>query len=193
MPAPINKTSHKSDKSDKSVKADKIVSLEDDYKLLTEYEINEIINDIINNPNKYKKLLDLLSFEDYMTFLNNKGIKYYSVKIYENKLEISKVNNVIYSDKGKIIGYGEYIYYKQKELPEFFRNVISIIPLFTKLIERINRDQRGGKKQGYKSTKTKVSVIINKKTFVRTVYTNAKNVSYIRVNNQYKLLSKYVK
>lgn len=56
-----------------------------------------------------------------------------------------------------------------------------------------NGSFNGGRKQSYKSTKTKVSVVINKKAFVRTVYKNSKNVSYIKVNNQYKLLSKYMK
>jgi hypothetical protein len=43
----------------------------------------------------------------------------------------------------------------------------------------------------YKSTKQKVSVIFKKKSLVRTIYKNAKGVSYIKVNNQYKLLSKF--
>lgn len=48
-----------------------------------------------------------------------------------------------------------------------------------------------GKKGGYKSTKQKISVIIDKKPCDRTVYKNAKGISYIRCNNEYKLLKKY--
>lgn len=44
---------------------------------------------------------------------------------------------------------------------------------------------------GYKSTKQKISVIIDKKPCDRTVYKNAKGISYIRCNNKYKLLKKY--
>lgn len=43
---------------------------------------------------------------------------------------------------------------------------------------------------GYKSTKQKISVIIDKKPCDRTVYKNAKGISYIRCNNKYKLLKK---
>ena len=48
-----------------------------------------------------------------------------------------------------------------------------------------------GKKGVYKSTKQKISVIIDKKPCDRTVYKNAKGISYIRCNNEYKLLKKY--
>ena len=48
-----------------------------------------------------------------------------------------------------------------------------------------------GKKGVYKSTKQKISVIIDKKSCDRTVYKNAKGISYIRCNNEYKLLKKY--
>ncbi len=48
-----------------------------------------------------------------------------------------------------------------------------------------------GKKWVYKSTKQKISVIIDKKPRDRTVYKNAKGILYIRCNNEYKLLKKY--
>jgi len=48
-----------------------------------------------------------------------------------------------------------------------------------------------GKKGVYKSTKQKVSVIIDKKHYNKTVYKNSKGISYIRRNNEYKLLKKY--
>ena len=48
-----------------------------------------------------------------------------------------------------------------------------------------------GKKGVYKSIKQKISVIIDKKPCDRTVYKNAKGISYIRCNNEYKLLKKY--
>jgi hypothetical protein len=48
-----------------------------------------------------------------------------------------------------------------------------------------------GKKEVYKSTKQKVSVIIDKKHYNKTVYKNSKGISYIRRNNEYKLLKKY--
>jgi len=48
-----------------------------------------------------------------------------------------------------------------------------------------------GKKGVYKSTKQKISVIIDKKPRDRTVYKNAKGILYIRCNNEYKLLKKY--
>jgi hypothetical protein len=48
-----------------------------------------------------------------------------------------------------------------------------------------------GRKTTYKSTKKKVSVIIKKKTLVRTIYKNSRGVNYIKVNNEYKLLSKF--
>lgn len=48
-----------------------------------------------------------------------------------------------------------------------------------------------GKKGVYKSTKQKISVIIDKKSCDRTVYKNAKGILYIRCNNEYKLLKKY--
>ena len=48
-----------------------------------------------------------------------------------------------------------------------------------------------GKKGVYKSTKQKISVIIDKKPCDRTVYKNAKGILYIRCNNEYKLLKKY--
>jgi hypothetical protein len=48
-----------------------------------------------------------------------------------------------------------------------------------------------GKKGVYKSTKQKVSVIIDNKHYNKTVYKNSKGISYIRRNNEYKLLKKY--
>jgi hypothetical protein len=57
--------------------------------------------------------------------------------------------------------------------------------------EYTGQSQGGGRKSAYKSTKQKVSVIFKKKSLVRTIYKNAKGVSYIKVNNQYKLLSKF--
>ena len=174
MPAPINKTSHKSDKRESF----------DDYN----------ITNIINNISKYQSIIHFLN-NNKRTIKENNIAFFKAILDGDGKLKIQKNSDMMtFRITGKTISTPKQpIYYKPDELKGFLIEVMSKLPEFNELIYEINSNQRGGKKQGYKSTKTKVSVIINKKAFVRTVYTNAKNVSYIRVNNQYKLLSKFVK
>ena len=96
------------------------------------------------------------------------------------------------------ITYGDYV---NKEITRAYPfNSIAIINDNVKAVQ-YNKDhyqpgggilsKNKGKKGVYKSTKQKISVIIDKKPCDRTVYKNAKGISYIRCNNEYKLLKKY--
>lgn len=50
----------------------------------------------------------------------------------------------------------------------------------------------GGTNDKYTSTKTKVKIFIKNKLFSKTIYTNSRKHKYIKVNNKFVLLSKFI-
>jgi hypothetical protein len=83
--------------------------------------------------------------------------------------------------------------YKRDELFKMFVELYKSTSYdsFRMLVDGTSDGQNGGKKSSYKSTGQKVTVVIKKKSLTRTIYKNSKNIGYIKVNNEYKLLSKF--
>jgi len=88
-------------------------------------------------------------------------------------------------------------YYEPHELEGLFDKLLidktkEIFFLFKDFLTNKILLKAGGKNnKEYKSTKNKVNVIINKKSFIKTIYKNSNNVNYIKINKEYKLLSKF--
>lgn len=83
-----------------------------------------------------------------------------------------------------------FIWLAEKYQP--FRTLLKEIETMAKQKEQTNvAVSSGGTLEKYKSTGEKVSVIINKKTIIRTVYNDSKKKRFIRINGEYKLLKKF--
>jgi hypothetical protein len=136
---------------------------------------------------------------------NDKHIEVHLLKDDNNKIKICYINdndtilnnekfNAIY----KINSYGPQDYKTTFENSPTETEKYIYIKINNKQLANEYNTQKGGvlsknkgKKGVYKSTKQKVSVIIDKKHYNKTVYKNSKGISYIRRNNEYKLLKKY--
>jgi len=184
-----------------------------------EYHKLEIVFDYStrNANNTYRAFFEKNNLLDEKYFINGKKLfrLYYNrtqdwKDVYLNKIDenqfniIDKKNNEILdnapfkivSRSGHTTGviethtdYFESIYINDQKLAEEYNE--------QKLADEYNTQNGGvlsknkGKKGVYKSTKQKVSVIIDNKHYNKTVYKNSKGISYIRRNNEYKLLKKY--
>lgn len=111
----------------------------------------------------------------------------------DGNLNIMNQNNEILNDKKFL-----FVSTDRNERKEYYYFDFLKIKINNKQIADEYNKQNGGvlsknkgKKGVYKSTKQKVSVIIDKKHYNKTVYKNSKGISYIRRNNEYKLLKKY--
>jgi hypothetical protein len=169
------------------------------------YELNIVLGrstinakyiDIFRNNDLLKKDFDGKKFR---LFYDEHNFKEVSLNKTDETTFVIKdnVNDEILNDKDfyKMTSYG-YSYGHGIEEREI--NYFKSICVNNKEVANEYNKQNGGvlsknkgKKGVYKSTKQKVSVIIDKKHYNKTVYKNSKGVSYIRCNNEYKLLKKY--
>lgn len=146
------------------------------------------IEDVFTNPSEYDTTKIERFFRKHDSALNVAGFDYVSFYIQGNQIFVRKVanNNVKFPD---------YLTYSIEdlivELKKLYENDNTEFNVFIDNNQYMKEEQTGGRKNAYKSTKKKVSVIFKKKSLVRTVYKNAKGDSYIKVNSQYKLLSKF--
>ena len=148
------------------------------------------ISILIANPIPYRA--NVVSFYyDNAVILNAEKI--YNISVTDsNRLSVLKtegIYNFNYSTPKE--------YYDQRELNGLFNNLLTsttgnISVLFKDFLTNKILLKAGGKNnKKYKSTKNKVNVIINKKSFIKTIYKNSNNVNYIKINKEYKLLSKF--
>jgi hypothetical protein len=150
---------------------------------------NKCIETLIAKPTDYK--LDIEKFyEANKDLLNSEEI--YGISVRDGKLWIIKMLGWDHGQNGSRSNE----YYEEGEFKDLFNKLLTggkITSNFkTFLIDKIH-EQKGGRKNNkiYKSTKNKVNVIINKKSFIKTIYKNSNNVNYIKINKEYKLLSKF--
>ena len=153
------------------------------------------------------KLLDKkyigITFRLYYEIMNNKHYK--DVKLLEDNTDFKicyiNDNDTILNNEpftAKHTTYNRTSHFRQElNSPTETEKYIGIKINNKQLADEYNKQKGGilsknkGKKGVYKSTKQKVSVIIDKKHYNKTVYKNSKGISYIRRNNEYKLLKKY--
>jgi|LauGreDrversion4_2_1035121.scaffolds.fasta_scaffold07749_2 hypothetical protein len=147
------------------------------------------IKTLIANPNDYKEEIETFYAEN-QRLLRNEEIMGISVPYY--KLRIKRIEVTYYPG---ITQPKEY--YEPHELEGLFDKLLidktkEIFFLFKDFLTNKILLKAGGKNnKEYKSTKNKVNVIINKKSFIKTIYKNSNNVNYIKINKEYKLLSKF--
>ena len=169
-------------------------------------DYSKMINALISNPVNYEYAIETF-YKDNKTLLNLKEIK--GISVDRNKLRIIKIPGYDYGQNGS----RSHEYYADNEVYNILNNLLtdknSII--YHKFIKFLSDNiihsatttttptqkgffsRTGGQKNNkeYKSTKNKVNVIINKKSFIKTIYKNSNNVNYIKINKEYKLLSKF--
>ena len=174
-------------------------------------DYSKMINALISNPVDYEYAIETF-YKDNKTLLNFKEIK--GISVDRNKLRIIKIPGYDYGPNGSRANE----YYADNEVYNILNNLLpssagEISALFKQFLTD-NTDyniihsatttttptqkgffskKTGGQKNNkeYKSTKNKVNVIINKKSFIKTIYKNSNNVNYIKINKEYKLLSKF--
>lgn len=179
---------------------------------VSDNDYRQMINTLILYPDDYNDAIETFYTENKIQ-LNNKQIKGISVR--NNNLRITK--NIV-SGAG-MQGETSKEYYEDNEVYDILNSLLTdknsmIYHKFIKFLSdnvihsatttttptqkgffsRIlsTRKIGGGKNnKKYKSTKNKVNVIINKKSFIKTIYKNSNNVNYIKINKEYKLLSKF--
>lgn len=148
------------------------------------------ISILIANPIPYRA--NIVSFYyDNAVILNAEKI--YNISVTDsNRLSVLK-----FLGYQNVNNYESKKYYEQHELEGLFNNLLTsttgnISVLFKDFLTNKILPKAGGKNnKKYKSTKNKVNVIINKKSFIKTIYKNSNNVNYIKINKEYKLLSKF--
>lgn len=148
------------------------------------------ISILIANPIPYRA--NIVSFYyDNAVILNAEKI--YNISVTDsNRLSVLK-----FLGYQNVHNYESKKYYEQHELEGLFNNLLTsttgnISVLFKDFLTNKILPKAGGKNnKKYKSTKNKVNVIINKKSFIKTIYKNSNNVNYIKINKEYKLLSKF--
>jgi len=170
------------------------------------HELKIVFDDSTRNTNntyraffEKNNLLDKKYNDKIFRLFYNGGKKdkdVYLKKIDENTINIINRNNnkILDEDPFKIVSSSGHTTGVIETHTDYFE---SIYINNKQLADEYNKQNGGilrknkGKKGVYKSTKQKVSVIIDKKHYNKTVYKNSKGISYIRRNNEYKLLKKY--
>lgn len=167
-----------------------LINLEPNRPLINSELINEEFIKFYLNY-KIDKLEILAFFENNITVLANEGFDYTRIEFNINNNTNCFVfyNNESIYDNDDLISIFKKLYDSKNDTFKLHLN--SYLRMYYPNHVLPKKTQDGGRKTTYKSTKKKVSVIIKKKTLFRTIYKNSKGINYIRVNNEYKLLSKF--